>query len=154
MSNLEARWAEKTPWAVFKRKSMGRTQVSLVRLGNIQAYEMRIPGPRGGKGELKKVIHYGTGLSWKNVDVRLANAALVDEVQRIDAEIKRLHEQREALLKDRLLEMQPLSWEELRDARDPWRRVNRAIEAFRKGEATKEYVDDVLREVLGQGAEG
>ncbi len=147
-SNLEHRWAETTPWVLVKVKERDRTRIRLSRLGYVNAYEFTVPGPRGGKGKARKTLHLGVGYDWKQVDVRVADEALMAEVRRIDAEVKHMQAEKDALLKERFLELPLLDFEDVQRAREPWRRLHLAMEAFRKGEATEEYVRQVMREVL------
>ncbi len=148
LSNLEHRWAETTPWVLVKVKERDRTRILLSRLGYVNAYEFTVPGPREGKGGKRKVLNLGIGYDWKQVDVRVADEALMAEVQRIDAEVKRLQAERDALLQERFLELPLLDFEQVQAARQPWRRIYDAIQALKKGEATREYVSQVVQEVV------
>ena len=74
---------------------------------------------------------------------------LLAQIESLEAAVKRLQERRDELLHETFMELDPLTWEEIQDARKPWRRIYEAVEAYKKGEATSQYVQDVIREVLG-----
>lgn len=152
MDDLKAKWRETTPWVLVRHPGYkkGERRVRWMRLGAVDALELTIPGPRGGKGERRKeLLVGGTGYRWSRCDVRRVTPELQAQIESLDAAVKRLQQRRDELLHGTFMELDPLTWEEIQDARKPWRRIYEAVEAYKKGEATSQYVHDVIREVLG-----
>lgn len=152
-SKLRDRWNKSTPWVLAKYPiPFGRSRgkiVRLVRLGHVRAFEIEFTGPRGGKKRRKVLDPGGGGNDWSRVDVRLASPELLAEIDQIDAHVHALREQRKELLHNRFWDRDPMSWEDLQAAHEPWRRFSRVLTRFKKGEATQEEVTEAFEALYG-----
>ena len=112
--------------------------------------ELTIPGPRGGKGKARKTLDvFGSGYAWNKCDVRVVTPDVLRASEAIDRAIDALRKRKDALFAERFYDLDPLTWEAIQEAGKPWRRIWEALEAYKKREATSQYVQDVIREVLG-----
>jgi len=81
--------------------------------------------------------------------VRLATPEVLREIEAIDARIRELEQRKKDLLHERFFDLDPLTFDEIREAGKPWRRIADALSAYRKGEATLQYLEDTIHDVLG-----
>ncbi len=152
---LKKRWVETTPWILVRYPRWDRQKkIALTRLGRIHAWELTIPGPRGGKGTVRKTLDvFGTGFAWSKCDVRLLTPDVLRASEAIDRAIDALKRRREALFAEQFYDLDPLDWSALQEAQKPWHRIWEALDAYKSGKATKAYVQDVVRDVLTKAAE-
>ncbi len=148
---LRERWVETTPWVLVRYPRWDRERrIALARLGRIHAWELTIPGPRGGRGKARQTLDvFGTGYAWNQCDVRVVTPDVLKAVEAIDRAIDALKRRKDELFAERFYDLDPLTWDAIQDAGKPWRRIHEALEAYKKGEATRAYAQDVLREILG-----
>ena len=148
---LRETWIETTPWVLVRYPRFDREKrIALARLGRIHAWELAISGPRGGKGKARKTLDvFGSGYAWNKCDVPVVTADVLKAVEAIDRAIDALKKRKVELFAERFYDLDPLTWEAIQEAGTPWRRIHEALEAYKKGEATRGYVQDVLREILG-----
>ncbi len=148
---LREKWVDTTPWVLVRYPRYDREKrIALARLGRIHVWELAIPGPRGGKGKVRKTLDvFGTGYAWNKCDVRVVTPDVLRASEAIDRAIDALKKRKEALFAERFYDLDPLTWEAIQEAGKPWRRIWEALEAYKKGEATRSYVQDVLRATLG-----
>ncbi len=148
---LREKWIETTLWVLVRYPRWDREKrIVLARLGRIHAWELTIPGPRGGRGKVRKTLDvFGTGYAWSQCDVRIVTADILKAVEAIDRAIDALKRRKDELFAERFYDLDPLTWEAIQEAGKPWRRIWEALEAYKKGEAARAYVQDVLGEILG-----
>ena len=148
---LRERWVETTPWVLVRYPRFDQEKrIALARLGRIHAWGLAIPGPRGGKGKVRKTLDvFGSGYAWNNCDVRVVTSDVLRASEAFDRAIEALKKRKDALFAERFYDLDPLAWEAIQEAGKPWRRISDALPAFKKGEATRANVQDVLRATLG-----
>ena len=95
-----------TPQVVLRRRERGHRGYLYTDtcLGKVQPFE---------SDGRKSVVLSGNGWTFRPGMVRFSTPELCQEIERIDAEIKTLQEQRMKVLKDRFMRLQPVSFEEL-----------------------------------------
>ncbi len=124
-------------------------RIALTRLGRLHAMEFRVPGPRGGKGKLHRSLSVlGTGYTWSKCDVRLVTPDVLKAAEAIDRAIEALKKRKDGLFAERFYDLDPLTWEQIQESHVPWSRIWKAIEAYKKGAATKQYVEDTIKDVF------
>ena len=150
-SKLKETWVESTPWVLVRYPRWDREKrISLARLGRLHVWELSIPGPRGGKGRARKTLDvFGSGYAWNKCDVRVVTPDILRASEAIDRAIDALKRRKDALFAERFYDLDPLTWEAIQEAGKPCRRIREVLEAYKKGEATRAYVQDVLRATLG-----
>ena len=135
---LQDRWNARVPFVVVKTPSLAKNhppQYRLMRLGQIRTFEQESTGPRGGTRPTQHMIDSGLGAwNYKRVDVRLADAVLLAEHDRLTEEIRRLEEARKSLLRDRFLELDLLEWRGIDVMNAPFRDVMSALRDARRRE--------------------
>ena len=152
---LREAWVETTPWVLVRYPRWDRDKrIALTRLGRIHAWALTIPGPRGGKGKVRKTLDvFGTGYAWSKCDVRLLTPDVLKASEAIDRAIDALKKRKDALFAERFYDLDPLAWNAIQEAQKPWRRIWEALDAYKGGKATKAYVQDVVRDILTKAIE-
>jgi len=149
---LERKFEQTTPKVVVKTPSLARGKdptIRVDRLGRLRAFEITNTGPRGGETKHKHFDGGAGGWNWKSVDVRLADEALVTKLDEIDAKIKTLEDERRTYLRERFLELTPLTWDEVVNARKPYAEFKRVYERAKKGETSAEELRVALDKLFG-----
>lgn len=151
---LERQWTDRTPVVLVKTPSLANRnekRISVRKLGDVRAFELNLPGPRGGKGRhVKHVDGAAGGWSWKDVDVRIADGALLNRLDELDAKAKVIEDERRTILRERFLELKPVSWDELAHARDAWKAFEAVYRRAKDGKATPDELRAALDELLGR----
>lgn len=151
-TQLKNRWVESTPWVIIRQpKTFARRgqkdMVRLTRLGSVRVYEFAHPGTRG----KRKLLDAGmSGVDWKKCDVRLASPAVLEGTKAIDEEIARLHKARDELLRERLWDNSPLSFDEIQKAHEPWKRFYGTLDRFKKGEGAEEDLREAVEALFSR----
>jgi len=153
---LEDKFLATTPKVVVRTPSLANRRdkrYRVERLGNLRAFEITTTGPRGGQETRRHVDGGAGGWNWRDCDVRLADDALLAKLADIDAKVKALQDERAAYIRDRFLELTPLTWDEVRDGRKPWAEFQRLYSLAKKGGATVDEVRSALDRLLGAKTE-
>lgn len=139
-TQLKNRWVETTPWVLVKQPApfyKKKKRTYLRRIGNVDALELTHPRTE------KRVRHLDRA-SWKQCDVRLASPELLRKVDTIEAEMSRLRREREKAIQDHFWDNDPMSWEEIQEAKEPWSNFRRVLTRFKDGKATEKDLRDAM----------